>query len=289
MDEYINTGAYLRILWDELRLNMEDQLKEQGFADVSPSHGWIFHNIKEEGSRVTELAAIARITKQSMSALVAQLEKSGYVKKKNDPTDKRAWLLVLTPKGKKVKEAMHEMKRGKLTSGRSGKKVKSRKQAIAIGLSEARAEGAKVPAKKGAKKGGARKRGSSRGAKKIIGVEAIDAAVQDARENATLNNIGHAEFFTGDVVDVCNDDFFQGHGRPDVIITDPPRAGMHQKLVEKILDMEAPTVVYVSCNPATQARDLALLDAKYTVTITSPVVQMRNCRLRNNPRCSRKS
>jgi 23S rRNA (uracil1939-C5)-methyltransferase len=111
----------------------------------------------------------------------------------------------------------------------------------------------------------------SRGAKKIIGVEAIDAAVQDAKENALLNNIDHAQFFTGDVIDVCNDEFFQTHGRPDVIITDPPRAGMHQKLVEKILEMEAPTVVYVSCNPATQARDLNLLDARYAVTKVQPV------------------
>ena len=109
MDEYINTGAYLRILWDDLRYNMEHQLKEKGFDDISPSHGWIFHNTKEEGSRITELAAIAKITKQSMSALVAQLEETGYVKKKTDPTDKRAWLLVLTPKGKKVKEAGHEI------------------------------------------------------------------------------------------------------------------------------------------------------------------------------------
>jgi DNA-binding MarR family transcriptional regulator len=109
MDEYINTGAYLRILWDELRCNMEHQLKEKGFTDISPSHGWIFHNTKEEGTRITELAAIAKITKQSMSALVAQLEKTGYVKKKIDPTDKRAWLLILTPKGKKVKETGQEI------------------------------------------------------------------------------------------------------------------------------------------------------------------------------------
>jgi len=111
----------------------------------------------------------------------------------------------------------------------------------------------------------------SRGAKKIIGVEAIDAAVQDAKENALLNGISHAQFFTGDVIEVCNDEFFLAHGKPDVIITDPPRAGMHAKLVEKILDMEAPTVVYVSCNPATQARDLSLLDAKYAVTKVQPV------------------
>ncbi len=111
----------------------------------------------------------------------------------------------------------------------------------------------------------------SRDAKKIIGVEAIEAAVNDAKENAMLNNISHAQFFAGDVIDVCNDDFFEAHGKPDVIITDPPRAGMHQKLVEKILEIEAPIVVYVSCNPATQARDLALLDAKYKVTKVQPV------------------
>ena len=109
MNEYINTGAYLRILWDELRCNMESQLKERGFLDISPSHGWIFHNTKEEGSRITELAARAKITKQSMSALVAQLEEAGYVKKKMDPLDKRAWLLVLTPKGKRVRDAGHEI------------------------------------------------------------------------------------------------------------------------------------------------------------------------------------
>lgn len=111
----------------------------------------------------------------------------------------------------------------------------------------------------------------SRGARKIVGVEAIDAAVEDARENAALNGIGHAEFYAGDVIKVCDDAFFAAHGRPDVLITDPPRAGMHPKLVEKILEIEAPTVVYVSCNPATQARDLALLDAKYTVTKVQPV------------------
>jgi len=111
----------------------------------------------------------------------------------------------------------------------------------------------------------------SRLAKKIIGVELIEEAIEDAKENAALNNIAHAHFFAGDVIDVCNDAFFSLHGRPDVIITDPPRAGMHEKLVKKILDMAAPTVVYVSCNPATQARDLQLLDEKYTVTKVQPV------------------
>jgi 23S rRNA (uracil1939-C5)-methyltransferase len=111
----------------------------------------------------------------------------------------------------------------------------------------------------------------SKGAKKIIGVEVIEAAVEDARQNALHNNIAHAEFYAGDVIEICNDDFFAAHGKPDVIITDPPRAGMHEKLVRKILDMEAPLVVYVSCNPATQARDLAILDEKYEVTQLQPV------------------
>ena len=108
-------------------------------------------------------------------------------------------------------------------------------------------------------------------AKKIIGVEMIEAAIEDAKENAALNNLGDTAFFAGDVIDVCNDEFFAAHGRPDVIITDPPRAGMHEKLVRKILDMAAPTVVYVSCNPATQARDLNLLNEKFEVTQIQPV------------------
>lgn len=111
----------------------------------------------------------------------------------------------------------------------------------------------------------------SRLASRIIGVEVISEAIEDARENAALNNIPHARFFAGDVSDICNDEFFSAEGRPDVIITDPPRAGMHEKLVRKILDMEAPIVVYVSCNPATQARDLQLLDEKYVVTKVQPV------------------
>lgn len=111
----------------------------------------------------------------------------------------------------------------------------------------------------------------SKKAKKIIGVEMIAAAIADAKENAALNNLTEAEFYAGDVIDICNNDFFAAHGRPDVIITDPPRAGMHDKLVQKILDIAAPTVVYVSCNPATQARDLQLLDAKYNVTKVQPV------------------
>jgi 23S rRNA (uracil1939-C5)-methyltransferase len=108
-------------------------------------------------------------------------------------------------------------------------------------------------------------------AKKVIGVEMIEAAVTDARENAAMNNVFHASFFDGDVIDICNDAFFGEQGMPDVIITDPPRAGMHEKLVKKILDIAAPTVVYVSCNPATQARDLNLLSEKYAVRKIQPV------------------
>jgi 23S rRNA (uracil1939-C5)-methyltransferase len=111
----------------------------------------------------------------------------------------------------------------------------------------------------------------SKGAKKIVGVEMQAEAIADAKQNATINHIDHSFFVSGDVIDICNEEFFEVHGKPDVIITDPPRAGMHQKLVEKILAIEAPTVVYVSCNPATQARDLNLLDEKYKVTKVQPV------------------
>ena len=108
-------------------------------------------------------------------------------------------------------------------------------------------------------------------AKKVIGVELIEEAIEDAKANAALNGIEHAEFFAGDVTDICTEDFFAIHGRPDVIITDPPRAGMHDKLVQTLLHIAAPVIVYVSCNPATQARDLALLNEKYAVTRIQPV------------------
>ncbi|HMX80941.1 MAG TPA: 23S rRNA (uracil-5-)-methyltransferase RumA, partial [Ferruginibacter sp.] len=108
-------------------------------------------------------------------------------------------------------------------------------------------------------------------AKKVIGVEVIEEAIADAKENAALNDIVHAEFFAGDVIKICNDEFFATHGRPDVIITDPPRAGMHEKLVQKLLDIAAPRIVYVSCNTATQARDLGLLSEKYRVEKIQPV------------------
>ena len=111
----------------------------------------------------------------------------------------------------------------------------------------------------------------SKGAKKVIGIEVIGDAVKDAWENAKMNGLDHCQFYTGDVADICTDDFFAEHGKPDVIITDPPRAGMHEKLVQQLLKMRAPKVVYVSCNPATQARDLGLLDEAYSVERMQPV------------------
>lgn len=111
----------------------------------------------------------------------------------------------------------------------------------------------------------------SAGAKKVIGIEVVEDAIKDAYENAALNGLHHCTFYAGDVADICTDDFFARHGRPDVIITDPPRAGMHEKLVQQLLKMRAPKVVYVSCNPATQARDLQLLAEAYKVTRLQPV------------------
>lgn len=111
----------------------------------------------------------------------------------------------------------------------------------------------------------------SKGAKKIIGIEAVADAIEDAKLNAQWNNLEHCQFYAGDVSDIATDAFFEEHGRPDVIITDPPRAGMHEKLVNQLLKMRAPRVVYVSCNPATQARDLQLLDAAYKVIRLQPV------------------
>lgn len=108
-------------------------------------------------------------------------------------------------------------------------------------------------------------------AKKIIGVEVIAEAIEDAKENAALNNITNTSFYTGDVIKVCDDIFFEKEGRPDVIIVDPPRAGLHNSLSEKLLQVEAPVIVYVSCNPATQARDIQILDEKYSVEKIQPV------------------
>ena len=108
-------------------------------------------------------------------------------------------------------------------------------------------------------------------AKKVIGVEVIEEAIEDAKKNAANNQIEHAHFFAGDTIKICNDEFFATHGKPDVIITDPPRVGMHEKLVMKLLEIAAPRIVYVSCNTATLARDINLLSEKYTVEKIQPV------------------
>ena len=111
----------------------------------------------------------------------------------------------------------------------------------------------------------------SKKAKKVIGVEAVPEAIADAKQNAKRNNITNCEFFVGDMKDVFNANFIATHGKPDVIITDPPRDGMHAAVVEQIMKIAPEKVVYVSCNSATQARDLALMDSLYKVTRVRPV------------------
>ena len=107
--------------------------------------------------------------------------------------------------------------------------------------------------------------------KKVVGIEYVPEAIEDARVNSAINNIDNTIFFAGDMKDVLNADFIATHGRPDVMIVDPPRAGMHQDVVNVILEARPSRIVYVSCNPATQARDLALLDVAYKVDKVQPV------------------
>lgn len=111
----------------------------------------------------------------------------------------------------------------------------------------------------------------ARSAKKVIGIEYVPEAIEDAKENARINSIDNTEFFAGDMKDILSNDFIKQHGQPDVIITDPPRAGMHDDVVKTILSAAPKKIVYVSCNPATQARDLQLLDSSYKVTRVQPV------------------
>lgn len=108
-------------------------------------------------------------------------------------------------------------------------------------------------------------------AKQVIGIEYVPEAIEDAKVNADLNGIKNTLFFAGDMKDVLNESFIEEYGRPDVIITDPPRVGMHQDVVDVILGAAPKRIVYVSCNPATQARDLALLDCDYKVLKVQPV------------------
>ena len=108
-------------------------------------------------------------------------------------------------------------------------------------------------------------------AKKVIGLEYVAAAIEDARVNSRINNIGNTEFYAGDIKDLLNESFLAQHGRPDTIITDPPRVGMHEDVVKMLLQASPKRIVYVSCNPATQARDLKLLSEKYAITSIQPV------------------
>lgn len=108
-------------------------------------------------------------------------------------------------------------------------------------------------------------------AKKVVGIEYVEDAILDARVNSQINKIDNTLFYAGDMKDILTQDFINEHGRPDVIITDPPRAGMHDDVIKTILFAEPDRIVYVSCNPATQARDLSLLDEKYKVERVQPV------------------
>ncbi|WP_109435276.1 MULTISPECIES: 23S rRNA (uracil(1939)-C(5))-methyltransferase RlmD [Aquimarina] len=108
-------------------------------------------------------------------------------------------------------------------------------------------------------------------AKKVIGVEAVPEAIEDAKENAKRNNINNTEFYVGDMKKVFTKDFIALHGQPEVVITDPPRDGMHKDVVGQLLNISPEKIVYVSCNSATQARDLALLDEKYKISKVQPV------------------
>ena len=111
----------------------------------------------------------------------------------------------------------------------------------------------------------------ARSARKVVGIEYVPEAIEDAKINSKLNGIDNTEFFAGDMKDILTPDFIRSHGRPDIIITDPPRAGMHPDVVKVILEAAPGRIVYVSCNPATQARDLALLDGDYSVAQVQPV------------------
>jgi 23S rRNA (uracil1939-C5)-methyltransferase len=108
-------------------------------------------------------------------------------------------------------------------------------------------------------------------AKKVIGIEYVPEAIEDAKVNSQLNGIENTLFYAGDMKDILTDDFIAEHGRPDVIITDPPRAGMHPDVIKTILNAAPQRIVYVSCNPATQARDLQALDVQYQVAAVQPV------------------
>ena len=111
----------------------------------------------------------------------------------------------------------------------------------------------------------------SRRASRVIGIEYVPEAIEDARINAEANGVDNCSFFAGDMKDVLTADFIAEHGSPDVMIVDPPRAGMHPDVVKVIMDAAPERIVYVSCNPASQARDLAMMAGKYEIVAVQPV------------------
>jgi 23S rRNA (uracil-5-)-methyltransferase len=111
----------------------------------------------------------------------------------------------------------------------------------------------------------------ARNAGRVIGIEYVPEAIEDAKVNSQINGIDNTLFYAGDMKNILTETFIAEHGRPDVVITDPPRAGMHPDVVQTILNTLPQRIVYVSCNPATQARDLTLMDAQYKVTVVQPV------------------
>ena len=111
----------------------------------------------------------------------------------------------------------------------------------------------------------------AKNAKKVVGIEYVELAIEDAKKNAILNNITHTDFFAGDMKDLLTAEFIETHGKPDVVITDPPRAGMHEDVINQLLQVRPKRIVYVSCNPATQARDIALMSEIYDTIKVQPV------------------
>ncbi|MCL2739566.1 MAG: methyltransferase domain-containing protein, partial [Bacteroidales bacterium] len=108
-------------------------------------------------------------------------------------------------------------------------------------------------------------------AQEVIGIEYVAEAVENARENADINGITNSRFYAGDMRKVLDDDFIGQHGKPDLMVLDPPRAGMHPDVVQTILEAAPARIVYVSCNPATQARDVQMLSGQYLVKAVQPV------------------
>jgi 23S rRNA (uracil1939-C5)-methyltransferase len=108
-------------------------------------------------------------------------------------------------------------------------------------------------------------------AQHVIGIEVIENAIEDAKANAMLNNIHNVSFYVGDMKDILKQDCIRDHGKPKLIVVDPPRAGMHPDVIQQLLEIEAEKIIYVSCNPTTQAKDISLLASKYTLEQAQPI------------------